>query len=177
MTTGDDVIAALARERGRALVGYAYLLTGQVKDAEDLVQDAMVKTMLRSRDGLDLRTAEAYVRRTMLTLFIDGRRRHLRWRGIVPRFAADAARTEPDHAEQVTVRGEIQAALRELPPRERACVVLHYLDDTSVAEIGSLLDLSTGTVKRYLSNARGRLEQLLGPAAPAPALHEEETLL
>jgi DNA-directed RNA polymerase specialized sigma24 family protein len=72
---GDEAVAALARERGRALVGYAYLLTGNLRDAEDLVQDALVKTMVRARSGVDLDAAEAYVRRAVLTTFVDGHRR------------------------------------------------------------------------------------------------------
>ena len=45
----DDAMATLARERGKALTGYAFLLTGDLRDAEDLVQDALVKTFVRRR--------------------------------------------------------------------------------------------------------------------------------
>lgn len=47
MNSRDEVVATLARERWGALVGYAYLLTGSIGDAEDLVQDALVKVVVR----------------------------------------------------------------------------------------------------------------------------------
>src|SRR5659263_378344 len=75
----DDAMATLARERGKALTGYAYLLTGDLRDAEDLVQDALVKTFVRRRSGLELGSAEGYLHRTILTTYIDGYRRRRRW--------------------------------------------------------------------------------------------------
>src|SRR5688572_2861681 len=75
----DDVVESLIATRGRALTGYAYLLCGNIHDAEDLVQDALVKTFSRRRAGLEMDSAEAYVRRTILTLYLDGWRRRGRW--------------------------------------------------------------------------------------------------
>jgi RNA polymerase sigma-70 factor (ECF subfamily) len=159
----DEVVAALARDRGRALVGYAYLLTGNVRDAEDLVQDALVKTVLRSRSGVDLDTAEAYVRRAVFTTFIDGHRRLRRWRDAVPRLGHESTLPEPDAADRVTAQLDVRAALASLPRRERACVVLRYYDDLPLADIADALGVSVGAVKRYLSTGTHRLEGLLGP--------------
>jgi RNA polymerase sigma-70 factor (sigma-E family) len=160
---GDEAVAALARERGRALVGYAYLLTGSLRDAEDLVQDALVKTMLRARSGTDLDTAEAYVRRAMLTTFVDGHRRLRRWRDAVPRLGHESTLPVPDTADRVTAQVDVRAALASLPRRERACVVLRYFDDLPLADIADTLGVSVGAVKRYLSTGTHRLEDLLGP--------------
>ncbi len=77
--SGDDVVAELLATRGRALTRYAYLLCGNAADAEDLVQDALVKTFARRRAGLELDSAEAYVRRAILTLYLDGWRKRGRW--------------------------------------------------------------------------------------------------
>jgi len=79
VAAGDEVVVALIADRGRALTGYAYLLTGDVHDAEDLVQDALVKTFTRRRAGLQLDSAEAYLRRAILTLYLDGWRKRKRW--------------------------------------------------------------------------------------------------
>jgi RNA polymerase sigma-70 factor (sigma-E family) len=160
---GDEAVAALARERGRALVGYAYLLTGSLRDAEDLVQDALVKTMVRARSGVDLDTAEAYVRRAILTTFVDGHRRLRRWRDAVPRLGHESTLPVPDGADRVTAQVDVRSALAALPPRERACVVLRYFDDLPLAEIADALGVSVGAVKRYLSTGTHRLEGLLGP--------------
>ncbi len=58
-------------------------------------------------------------------------------------------------------------ALRGLPPQQRACVVLRFYEDLTVAEIAHHLAVSEGAVKRYLSLGVHRLEGLLGPIAPA----------
>jgi RNA polymerase sigma-70 factor (ECF subfamily) len=158
----DEVVAALARDRGQALVGYAYLLTGSVKDAEDLVQDALVKTVLRARSGLTVEIAEAYVRRAVLTTFIDGHRRLRRWRDAVPRLGHESTLPVPDTADRVTAQVDVRAALATLPRRERACVVLRYYEDLPLAEIAETLGVSVGAVKRYLSNGTHRLEGILG---------------
>lgn len=171
MNAGDEVIAALARDRGRALVGYAYLLTGNMRDAEDLTQDALVKTVIRTRGGLDLDTAEAYVRRAIASTFIDGRRRWRRWTDALPKFRRDADETAPDTADQVSAQQTVRTALATLPPRERTCVVLRYFEDQSVPQIADVLNLSTGTVKRYLSDAITRLEAQIGPI-DAPVTRE-----
>ena len=62
----DEVATALVVERGDALSRYAYLLTGDVDDAADLVQDALVRTFGTPRIALTLPRAEAYVRRAIL---------------------------------------------------------------------------------------------------------------
>lgn len=173
MDDGDEVVAALARERGRALVGYAYLLTGSMRDAEDLVQDALVKTMLRSRSGVELEAAEAYVRRTILTTFVDGHRRLRRWRDALPRLGHESTVPVPDPVDRVTAQVDVRAALGNLPRRERACVVLRYYDDLPLADIADVLGVSVGAVKRYLSTGTRRLEGLLGPVR-GTATHDTE---
>jgi RNA polymerase sigma factor (sigma-70 family) len=55
-------------------------------------------------------------------------------------------------------------ALKDLSPRQRACVVLRYYEDLPVAQIASALGLGEGTVKRYLSEAMTRLAASLSPA-------------
>src|SRR5690606_20016391 len=60
-------------------------------------------------------------------------------------------------------RIDVAAALRELSPRERACVVLRFYEDLTVPDIADALALSQGSVKRYLSDGVRRMESLLGP--------------
>lgn len=161
----DTAMSTLARERGRALTGYAYLLTGDLAAAEDLVQDALIKTFLRRRTALVTDAAEGYVRRAILTTFIDDGRRRRRWderRHLLARAEADdgSQAAADEHADVV-------AALRALSPQQRVCVVLRFYDDLTVPEIADRLGLATGTVKRYLSLAMAHLESLLGPVAHA----------
>jgi RNA polymerase sigma-70 factor (sigma-E family) len=162
----EEAMATLARERGKALTSYAYLLTGNMRDADDLVQDAMVKTFARAR-GLEATDPEGYVRRAILTTFVDGYRRRRRWDAMVHVLARAESSPGPDDA--VSTRVDVERALRLLPPRQRACLVLRYYDDLTVPEIADRLGLADGTVKGYLHSAVQRMEDLLGPTAPPTA--------
>jgi RNA polymerase sigma-70 factor (ECF subfamily) len=162
----DDVVESLIATRGRALTGYAYLLCGNLDDAEDLVQDALVKTFSRRRAGLELDSAEAYVRRAILTVYLDGWRRRGRW---AVRLHMVAGPSSTDGPETPTGdRIDVVAALRRLPPQQRACVVLRFYEDLTVPEIAQRLGVSDGAVKRYLSMGVHSLEGVLGPISPAP---------
>ncbi|HEY0117321.1 MAG TPA: sigma-70 family RNA polymerase sigma factor [Cellulomonas sp.] len=167
------MLDALVRDRGPALVGYGYLLTGNVREAEDLVQDSLVKVFSRGRPVHEVNSAEAYVRRTMLTTYIDDFRRRRRWASI-RHLVADADVTGPAAGPEVVVtdRLAVHQALASLAPRERACVVLRYFDDLPIAEIASVLSLSQGAVKRYLSDGTRALEVRLGPLGEGGAPHE-----
>jgi len=161
----DEAMSALSRERGKALTGYAYLLTGEMRDAEDLVQDALIKTFLRRRSGLVLDHAEAYVRRAILTTFIDVSRRRRRWndrRHLVARAESDGG-----HEAGAAEHADVEAALQALSPQQRACVVLRFYDDLTVPEIADRMKLAPGTVKRYLNLAIHHLQGLLGPVEHA----------
>lgn len=157
MTWQDDV-DALVRERGAALLAYAYLLTGDRYLAQDLLQDALVRTFARLSAGHDPGRLEAYVRQAILNGVRDGYRRRGTFLGARARLAA-----QPGPAPDVLAaeHADLEHALATLSPRERACVVLRHLEDRSVAETAELLGLSEGAVKRYLSDGRARLGRLL----------------
>ena len=159
MRAWEDVLDDLVRHRGGALVRYATLLTGERRAAEDLVQDALIRCFGQGRPLRDELAAEAYVRRAILTIFLDETRRRRRWSGVAHLLVADEER--PDHADGNRV--DVQAAIATLSPRLRACVVLRFYDDLTVPQIARQLDLADGSVKRYLSDAAERLEALLGP--------------
>ena len=168
MAWGDD-LAELAATRGSALVGYAYLLTGDLDRAQDLVQEALARAFGRPRRGGDLTWVEAYVRRTVLNAFLDGYRRERLWTRSRHLFAVgddDGARTTTDRlAARTADRVDVQAALATLPPRERACVVLRFYDDLTVPALAERLGISEGAAKRYLSDGVRRLEAALGEVA------------
>ena len=157
----DDVLTVLARERGRALFGYAYLLSGDRHAAEDLVQEALVRTFARRRTGFTPDHAEAYVRRAILTAFLDGARRRARWAGV--RHLLGRPDETRDPAPAVGDGIDVRAALATLAPQERAAAVLRWCEDLTVPEVAARMGLADGTVKRYLSTAGHKLEALLGP--------------
>src|SRR6266851_9815329 len=96
----EHTLADLASGRGAALKRHAFLLCGNEAQAEDLVQEALVRAFTRplrvSRPG----AAEAYVRVIMVNLFIDGARRRARWSRVEPLLRP--AEMAPDPADQVS---------------------------------------------------------------------------
>ena len=169
MANWERSLDELVRTRGTALVGYAFLLCGDRREAEDLVQDALVKTFSRGRSGFEPTSVEGYVRRAVLTTYLDGFRRRRRWAAVRHLVGPPDAGRGPE--QEVGDRLDIQAALAELSPRERACVVLRFYEDLTVPSIAEALALSQGAVKRYLSDGVHRMEALLGPVhTRAPAV-------
>ena len=160
---GDRTLAALARDRGPDLFAYGYLLTGDRAAAQDLVQDAIVKVFARMRTGFTPDVAEAYVRRTMLTLYVDAYRRRKTWNSVAHLVSGAESGSDESAADRADLRADLRAALRTLSPQERVCVVLRFYEDLTVPEIADRTGLAAGTVKRYLSNAIARLQARLGP--------------
>jgi RNA polymerase sigma factor (sigma-70 family) len=161
----DDALTVLARERAGALFGYAYLLTGNRDAAADLVQEGLVRTFSRARaqQGFAPDDAERYVRRAILTAYLDGARRSARWARVRHLFgSSDDEPAAPSPEAAVTAAMDVRLALLRLSPTERAVAVLRYAEDLSVAEVAARLNLAEGSVKRYLHDARHKLEPLLG---------------
>lgn len=174
MAAWEHALDDLVRTRGSALVGYAYLLCGDRREAEDLVQDALVKTFSRGRGGLETHSLEGYVRRAVLTTYVDGFRRRRRWAAVRHLLATDDV--GPGSDAEVAARADVAAALEALTPRERACVVLRFYEDLTVPAIADALALSQGSVKRYLSDAVRRMEHLLGPLPGAAGVPDEDEI-
>ena len=129
----------------------------------DLVQDALVKTFGRLRNGFTVSSAEAYVRRAILNGYLDGGRRRTRFRKIVHLAATPESEESPAGASGQ--RLDLRDQLRKLSPRERSCVVLRYYEDLKVDDIAQWLGISPGAVKRYLSDALAKM---------AIAMHDRE---
>ncbi len=161
MASWEESLEELVRTRGPALVGYAYLLCGDRREAEDLVQDALVKTFARGRIT-DPGAVEGYVRRAVLSTYLDGFRRRRRWAAVRHLVVDDDRHPGPETSSAVRV--DVEEALRTLSPRERACVVLRFYEDMTVPRIADALSLSEGSVKRYLSDGIRRVEAALGAA-------------
>ena len=85
----EQVVERLVAERGEALTRYAFYVSGSHEDAADLVQDALVKTFGRLRNGFTVQSAESYVRRAILTTWVDRGRGTTRWRSIAHLTAVD----------------------------------------------------------------------------------------
>jgi len=151
----EHVVERLVAERGDALIRYAFFVSGSRDDAADLVQEALVKTFGRLRNGFTVASAEAYVRRAILNTWLDGGRRTSRWRKIAHLQAVPEA--EDSRATETESRLDLHEEMQKLTPRERACIVLRYYEDLKVDDIASTLELSSGAVKRYLSDGLAKM--------------------
>jgi len=172
MSDWQGTMEALVRDRERALVSYAYMVCGNADHAQDLVQDALVRTFSRPRPALSAVKAEAYVRRAITTIYIDHYRRAQRWQRVQHLFRPGAS--VEDIATGVDMSNDVASALQQLSPRERACLVLRFFDDMSVRDISSTLGIAEGTVKRYLSDGVRAMEHHLGPLKEDTAAYETD---
>lgn len=160
----DPEFEVYARHRADALVRTAVFLTGDRHGAEDLVQTALVRTARRWRQARQ--NPDAYTRAVLVNLTRDRWRRAGRRVAEVPLVVG---RPEHDPADptspssRMEVHDEILAALRQLPARQRATVVLRFWEGLSVAETAALLGCSEGTVKSTTSRALDRLRRVLDP--------------
>ncbi|SOC51780.1 SigE family RNA polymerase sigma factor [Ornithinimicrobium cerasi] len=159
----DDDFAAFVRSRQRGLLRAAYLVCGDVDQAQDLVQDAFAKLSSRwdsVRDG----SPDAYVRRIVYHDAVSGWRRWGR-RHTVTEPAEVGALLERHTANDPVVDwvdgADVRQALGELPSRQRAVIVLRYYEDLSEAQIADALGVAPGTVKTLARGALINLRRLL----------------
>ena len=151
--------------RSQALLRAAHALLGDRHAAEDLVQHALAKAFLRWRRIKG--DAEPYVRRI---LYHDAANRWRR-RGVRPETVTD---NPPDLAfvsdstDDTHLRLLLRRALLQLPPRQRAVLVLRYLEDRSVEETAEILGCRPGTVASQAHRALDKLRGLVPPDAGPP---------
>ena len=139
----------------------AYLLCGDWHRADDLAQTAFVALHRRWRKIRDRGALDAYVRRTLVRAVIDESRRP--WRR--ERFVEELPETpSPDGevGDSVATRSALLAGLRAVPPRQRAVLVLRYLEGLDVAATAEALKCSEGTVKSQTARGLTALREALG---------------
>ena len=141
----DDFVAA----RSGRLLRTAFLLTRDHALAEDLLQTALTKAWFAWRriEG----DPEPYVRKVLVNTYSSWWRR--RWNGEHPTEELP----ETAHHDEPLAGHDLWTALGRLPRRQRAVVVLRYVEDLSEAETARLLDCSVGTVKSQASRALAKL--------------------
>jgi RNA polymerase sigma-70 factor (sigma-E family) len=150
----DAEFQAYMAARWPVLVRTAFLLTGDRFLAEDLAQSALTKVYASWRRVRRADDVDAYVRRVLVNTNAGLYRKRRVAEHLVA--APQDGRGHVPH-EPIAERSALMAALAELPPRQRAVVVLRYWEDLSEREVASVLGCSTGTVKSQASKALARL--------------------
>lgn len=150
--------ATVGMERLKRL---AYTLCGDVHTASDLVQGTLVRLYERWPRVRGVEHVDAYVHKMLLRQFLAERRRP--WSRI--RLGATVPET-PVRERADDDRPILVAALRRLPPRQRAVLVLRFLYDLPVGEVAAMLGCGEGTVKSQTSRGLATMRRLMDADQP-----------
>jgi RNA polymerase sigma-70 factor (sigma-E family) len=134
----------------------AYALCGDWSEAEELAQNAFVKAYAKW-PGIRRDSADAYVRTILTRLFLDSRRR-VRGReqpvAEVPERGVGGGFGEPD--------SQLHRALQQVPPKQRAVLVLRYVHDLSIEQSAAELGCSQGNIKSQTARGLATLREAYG---------------
>jgi RNA polymerase sigma-70 factor (sigma-E family) len=139
------------------LLRTAYLLAWDAADAEDLVQECLLKVARRWPRVRGMDQPGAYARRILVNLATDGARGRAQRRLELQTPPADTAERSVDPLAALDTHAELVEALGQLPPRQRAVLVLRYFHDLTEAQAAEVLGCSPGTVKSSASRGLARL--------------------
>ena len=153
-----------AAEVSNTLLRTGYLMTGDARDAEDLVQETFLRVARRWNQVRSMDHPAAYARRILINLVLQDAERRFRQKAELAQQHAGI-----DAADQCAARAlrhvedlaEFRWALAQLTVRQRAVLVLRYWADLPVGEVADILGCSSGTVTCTASRAAGRLAEIL----------------
>ena len=168
ITSFDDFY----RREFPSMVALASTLVG--RSAEDVAQEAMIRAHQRWATVSTYDNPGTWLRRVTINLATS----KLRRRAIRIRKAAQLLVDTPMATWTGRLDDDLLDALQTLPAKQRAAIVLHYLEDLPVATIAEILECSTSTAKVHLHRGRHAMADRLGhpipPAAPENAPKDEE---
>src|SRR5688572_19992303 len=182
----------LMRAHVQALYRYAYRWTGDVDQAEDLVQDVLIRLYAEMPQLLQIERPRPWAARVMYRIFVDGLRRANRSPiSFVGRSgmtgavldddedieAADESSDPTELVDQVLDRERIAAAWARLREQHRVVLSLHEIEGYSLEEVASIIEVPLGTAKSRLHRARLQMRELLieGTNFPAPTCNPSGT--
>ena len=139
-------------------VRLAYVITQDREQAEDVVQDAFVRVFGRYKDRLPSDQFSAYLRRTIVNLCND----HWRRRHVERRYQSTHRKDETVRAPDLDGRNDLLEALRRLPVRQRAVLVLKHFEGLTEREIADVLGTSVGAVKGLTTRGMANLRAGIG---------------
>lgn len=164
MSAPEEQFREFVRARAAPLHRTAYLLCGDWHLADDLVQEALAKAFRHWRRVQQADSPDAYVRR----ILVNEAHRHFRRNGRAPapvdphsRAHDTADPSQPDASGVLARRDLLLGALLALPERQRATVVLRYLEGRTEAETADILGCSEGTVKSQTFRALHALSHFI----------------
>lgn len=159
---------ALLRPHVRELYRTAYRYTGRRQDAEDLVQDLLVKLYPRTADLEQVEDLKPWLVRSLYHAFVDGVRKQRRAPSSVDLDDVEIASPDDPHDDVLTLqqRAALDAAIAGLTPEHRAVVMLHLVEGHTLPELSGILDVQIGTLKSRLHRAKAQLQEALRSMEP-----------
>jgi RNA polymerase sigma-70 factor (ECF subfamily) len=146
----------------RRAYAVAHRLLGNREDAEDLVQDAFLTVLARIGDFDASRPFSPWFFRILVNRGLNQRKaRAVRHTDPIPEDAAARAHSPERQAEQAELRDRLRQALDALPERQRVIVELYEMEGFAGPEIAEILEISDGTVRWHLHEARRALRSAL----------------
>ena len=169
----EQAVAELYHACYRRLVTQLYAFTGELTEAQDVVQEAFTRALARPQGLADVDNPEAWLRTVAVNVVRRRWRRRQLLDTIMLRNRPVIRLVQPAPGPE---RADLRDAMAELPAAYREVIVLHYFADLPVDEVAGLLGIPTGTVKSRLSRGRAALAERLhdygdtgspqGPAVP-----------
>ena len=160
---GDEpAFRALARRHVPGVVGLARRILGNAADAEDVAQDAMLRVWTNAPRWQPVAQFRTWLTRVVVNLCLDRKRRTP---FIELEAAGELADSAPDplaQHESNEIDRRLEAAIAQLPMRQRAAVVLTYREGLSNAQTADILDTSVSAVETLLVRAKQNLRAQLG---------------
>jgi RNA polymerase sigma-70 factor (sigma-E family) len=160
-----DDFSAYVEARGESLVRFAYVLTGDRSDAQDVVQDALSRALPRWDRIRAVDDVDAYVRRMVVNAHVSWWRRFKRKESSVPEVRPASSVAVADPADAVLDAAFDEAvwhACSRLGRGQRVAVVLRYYEGLSFKEIGTIMGCPEGTARSRVHRGLATLRHLLG---------------
>ncbi|MFB4289421.1 SigE family RNA polymerase sigma factor [Nonomuraea sp. ATR24] len=152
----DASFRAFVDAHQRPLMRLAYLLTGEVHLAEDLLQSVLVRMVGRWPRLRRMDRPDAYARKALVNQYISWRRRRVTGEVLSPEPPERGYSTE----DSTVLRIVLRQALMRLTPKQRAVIVLRFYEDRTERDVAGLMGCSVGTVKSQTHHALARLRAL-----------------
>lgn len=159
-----EALEALVAQHGNRVYQLAYSLTRSTADAEDVLQDVFLKLYRCWDQASACDNLDGWLTRVVTNACIDLLRSR-KCRGSTASLARlSAPAVPPGRAlEEREFDEKLKAALEELPPREMAALILFDHEGLKAKEVGRILNLTEGAVRRYVFEGRRKVKELLTP--------------
>jgi RNA polymerase sigma factor (sigma-70 family) len=156
-------VVSLQADRGAELWGLARHLNLEPEEADDAVQETLLRLWSALRDGQAIERPDAWAFRTLYRLAMDKHRWRRRVRALAERIGAQPGHTSPyDHADRMAVWDAVES----LPERQRLAIYLRYRADLPFEEIGQILGIAAPSARSHVSRALDALRAQLGEETP-----------